>query len=564
MHRDSAASCWSRPGADVRLISFFGLLLAASACTDSVSPPAVPVPATVDAARSHADSERVGYFRARAESRGLTADAMRRSVSSAGATVVSVTPGWVQGYLQRQPIVAMLSGNVNSVKVQSGQLPGDAILCSGNYGTLIAYDANGAVLASTPLSLIDPADCGSDNVTFGAEGTVTVTQGVIASFKILPMSPFEFAVNGVKGGRATATFTATLGEYGGVDNPPKASFSAGCDYNTLTCVFDASGSTDDFGIVSYAWDLNTSPGGSASGKVVQMTYPAAGPRTVTLTVTDTKGQTNSSTMVVSVGIPPGTPPFSAVSAINCSTALTCTFDSSPSAGSSAITRSWKWGDGTTTGDVVIATHTFPAPAVYGVLLTITDSYGLSNSSAYALSLFWTPPAVTNMSLGISSCVGLTCTFSSSAAGANTPLTLAWNFGDGTTAGNVAAPTHTFPAAGAYPVVLSVTDALGNITASAIAAKVSGPSPSDAPPVAAFNWTCAGLNPRQCAFDASASTDDKGIVSYKWDWGNGRNETKATNAPIRNTWATSGTYQVTLTVTDTKGQTNAVAKSVVVP
>jgi PKD repeat protein len=34
--------------------------------------------------------------------------------------------------------------------------------------------------------------------------------------------------------------------------------------------------------------------------------------------------------------------------------------------------------------------------------------------------------------------------------------------------------------------------------------------------------------------------------------------------VRNTWATSGTYQVTLTVTDTKGQTNAVTKSVVVP
>ena len=149
-----------------------------------VRPPA-PAPITLDAARSHADSERVGYFRARAERRALTPGAALRTLSSAGATVVSVTPGWVQGASQRQPIVATLSGNVNSVKVASGQLPGDAILCSGNYGTLIAYDANGATLGSAPLTLIDPTDCGSDNVTFGAQATVTVTQGVIASFKIL-------------------------------------------------------------------------------------------------------------------------------------------------------------------------------------------------------------------------------------------------------------------------------------------------------------------------------------------------------------------------------------------
>lgn len=41
--------------------------------------------------------------------------------------MVSVTAGWVQGSAQRQPIVATLSGNVNSVKVYSGTLPGDAI-----------------------------------------------------------------------------------------------------------------------------------------------------------------------------------------------------------------------------------------------------------------------------------------------------------------------------------------------------------------------------------------------------------------------------------------------------
>ena len=47
------------------------------------------------------------------------------------------------------------------------------------------------------------------------------------------------------------------------------------------------------------------------------------------------------------------------------------------------------------------------------------------------------------------------------------------------------------------------------------------------PVAAFTYSCAGqTNAHQCAFDASGSTDDTGIVSYRWEWGNGRSETQA--------------------------------------
>jgi PKD repeat protein len=131
---------------------------------------------------------------------------------------------------------------------------------------------------------------------------------VIASFKILPMSPFEFTVNGVKGGRATATYSAVLGKYPVTDAPPVASWFAGCDNKTLTCTFDASGSTDDVGIVSYQWDLSKSPGGTASGKIVTATYPSAGPRTIALTVTDTKGQTSMLAMTVQIGTLPGQPP----------------------------------------------------------------------------------------------------------------------------------------------------------------------------------------------------------------------------------------------------------------
>ncbi|GJG89244.1 hypothetical protein tb265_44250 [Gemmatimonadetes bacterium T265] len=85
----------------------------------------------------------------------------------------------------------------------------------------------------------------------------------------------------------------------------------------------------------------------------------------------------------------------------------------------------------------------------------------------------------------------------------------------------------------------------------------------ATPVARFTWNCAGLNPHQCAFDASGSTSGVAITSYAWNWGNGRAETH-TVPTVKNTWAATGTYNVTLTVTDANGRTAAATHAVPIP
>jgi translation elongation factor EF-1alpha len=66
------------------------------------------------------------------------------------------------------------------------------------------------------------------------------------------------------------------------------------------CTLDASTSTDDVGIASYTWSLGKSPEGSAAGVSVTTDYWHTSTRTVTLTVTDTKGQTTSVTQMVTV------------------------------------------------------------------------------------------------------------------------------------------------------------------------------------------------------------------------------------------------------------------------
>lgn len=78
-----------------------------------------------------------------------------------------------------------------------------------------------------------------------------------------------------------------------------------------------------------------------------------------------------------------------------------------------------------------------------------------------------------------------------------------------------------------------------------------------PPTAAFTSSCVEL---VCNFDASGSTDSDGtIASYAWAFGDGG--TAATRVATR-TYAASGSYTVTLTVTDDAGASRSTTSTVV--
>jgi len=70
-----------------------------------------------------------------------------------------------------------------------------------------------------------------------------------------------------------------------------------------------------------------------------------------------------------------------------------------------------------------------------------------------------------------------------------------------------------------------------------------------PPVAVINVTpgIAGIAPFTVVFDALDSTDNRGIASYAWDFGDGTTGTGV--MPAAHTYTDSGTYLVILTVTD---------------
>lgn len=100
--------------------------------------------------------------------------------------------------------------------------------------------------------------------------------------------------------------------------------------------------------------------------------------------------------------------------------------------------------------------------------------------------------------------------------------------------------------------------VGNMVSAPIPAPSPNPPPptTDEPPVASFSVKCSRW---RCAFDGTGSTDDRGVVIYSWDFGNGLSLSGSTYGTVSHSYMAPGTYNVTLTVVDISGQTGAVQR-----
>ena len=83
------------------------------------------------------------------------------------------------------------------------------------------------------------------------------------------------------------------------------------------------------------------------------------------------------------------------------------------------------------------------------------------------------------------------------------------------------------------------------------------APANRPPSASFTVSCQNLS---CSFLDASSDPDGNIVGYSWNFGDGGTETQRNPS---HAYTAPGTYQVSLTVTDNGGATNASAQSVTV-
>ncbi|MDR7273222.1 PKD repeat protein, partial [Pelomonas saccharophila] len=327
--------------------------------------------------------------------------------------------------------------------------------------------------------------------------------------------------------------------------------------------FSGAGSTDAEGpIASYAWTFGD--GTSASGMSVTKSYSAAGTYTVTLTVTDASGLTNSKTQAVVVTAAANQAPVANISGPTSGqvgASLGFSGSGSTDAEGPIASYAWTFGDGTSASGASV-TKSYSAAGTYTVTLTVTDAGGLSNSKTQAvvISAAANQAPVANISGPTSGQVGASLSFSGAGStDAEGPIaSYAWTFGDGTSASGVSA-TKSYSAAGSYTVTLTVTDA-GGLSNSKTQAVVITAAANQAP-VANISGPTSGQVGASLSFSGAGSTDAEGpIAGYTWTFGDG---TSASGVSATKSYSAAGSYTVTLTVTDAGGLTNSKTQAVVI-
>jgi PKD repeat protein len=222
----------------------------------------------------------------------------------------------------------------------------------------------------------------------------------------------------------------------------------------------------------------------------------------------------------------------------------------PQTGAQAYTGYWRIGGDTTWGPQPWFAGTLDDVAVYSNVLsaaTVAQHWQLGSGAQPPNQA---PTAAFSTSVDK---LKVSLNAGASADSDGTVASYAWTFeGGGSATGQTA--THTFPSAGTYDVTLVVTDddgATGTLTKQVTVV-------ANQAPTAAFSTSTNGLT---VSVDAAASADADGtIASYAWSYEGGGSDTGKTAS---HTFASAGTYDVTLVVTDDDGTTGTLTKQVTV-
>ncbi|MHC1578119.1 MAG: PKD domain-containing protein [Candidatus Methanospirareceae archaeon] len=395
---------------------------------------------------------------------------------------------------------------------------------------------------------------------------------------VLPEGSHTVAIDFINAENQLVTKSKTVSV---VKNKPPtvevASISPAEIFKGALVTFVASASDADGKVSKVVWNFGN--GATATGETVTYSYPKTGNYIVRVVVTDDCGATAEDCAEVTVK-PLNTPPYKPSAP-------------SPSDGATGVSVAaelrWSGGDpegdsvsydvflekGDSTPDVLVSddqvVETFTPAGLdfeshYFWKVVATDENGATTEGA--VWDFWTeaapppaPPAVTSFAppSPVADEEGATRTFSLST---DQTVEVVWQV-NGTTVQRDAgvtssAYTNTSAAVGVWNVSAVARNANGTVRQT----WVWSVAPKNRPPTADFSFSpslpSAG---EEVNFDASASKDSDGsIVSYDWEFGDGKSGTGETT---KHSYSEGGTYAVNLTVTDDDGATNRTTKIVAV-
>ena len=259
----------------------------------------------------------------------------------------------------------------------------------------------------------------------------------------------------------------------------------------------------------YQWDFDN--GNHSSLKNSGALFQQEKTYSVMLTVTDS-GRTSTKTQTVT-GYPKPSVDFSASVPKGCMP-LPVTFAvEDPGSGGSISSYFWDFGDGVTESASGIVTHTYTAPRVPIVSLTVTNSNGCQSTLVKENTVAVLPALIAGFSVEekVLCTLADAAKFKDSSKGPGN-LSYRWDFGDGGTSNNPN-PSHVFSTKGIYPIKLVVTSTEGCIAETSRGSYINA---------ADFETAVEVLNLPVC-LDNGVQLELKSKVapdSITWDFGNG--------------------------------------------
>jgi parallel beta-helix repeat protein len=216
---------------------------------------------------------------------------------------------------------------------------------------------------------------------------------------------------------------------------------------------------------------------------------------------------------------------------------------------------WTFGDGNTS-TTQHPVHTYADNGIYLVTLKVTDDHGITTEITQQITITNVAPQIAFEYIPQNPTDLQTITFNDTSIDLDgIVITWSWDFGDGNIS-SIQNPTHNYPDNGTYTITLTITDddnATNETTQQILILNVA--------PTAAFSYTPQNPTTNDTIHFTDTSSDADGtLLSRLWNFNDG---TTATTPAPTHRYESSGTYAISLTVTDNDGASHTISKSITI-
>lgn len=265
-------------------------------------------------------------------------------------------------------------------------------------------------------------------------------------------------------------------------------------------------------VASYSWDFGD--GSSSNRQDPSHSYSSAGDYTISLTVTDNDGATDTTSTTVTVqdlNEPPSAS-FTSDSPVLTDEDFGLNASGSSDPDGDSLSYEWDTNDDGAYGDVTGKTPSVSRNEAgsYNIGLRVSDSNGASDTTEKTIDVENRGPSVSLSKNSSDPLSDESVRFTASANDQDGSISsYDWSIG-----GSTSTVSNSWSDNGVYTVSVTVTDNEGNTVSDSIEVSVQNRKP-----IASFTYNVS--NPtytRNISFDASSSRDSDGdISSYEWDW-----------------------------------------------